>query len=111
LLFSACDSGGAPNLPPKAVIAFDPPSGTASAPATVTLDGSGSSDPDGRIAGYQWSVNGVFVGADEQLTHTFEAGTHDVSLQVTDDRGASHETNSQYLVNVGSPSSSGTIRF
>src|SRR5690606_23071 len=98
-------------LAPKARIAFDPPSGTASAPAMVTFDASGSSDPDGEIADYSWSVNGVHLGASEKLRHTLEAGTHQVSLQVTDDRGAFHEATSQYVVNVGSPSSSGTIRF
>ena len=78
------------NRGPTAAFNFSP-----SAPQTgqeVTLT-SASSDPDGSIASYSWDLdnNGVFGDATSAQTNaTFNTpGNHTVSLQVTDDSGAS----------------------
>ena len=52
----------------------------------VTLDGSGSSDPDGTIASYQWSqISGtsVTLSASEQSTATFTSPTSENILVFT----------------------------
>jgi len=63
--------------------------------AVVTVDGSGSSDPDGSLVSYQWdcdSINGVSfspASASPVFTCTYASqGTYTVSLLVTDDDGA-----------------------
>lgn len=58
---------------------------------TVSLDASGSADADGSIAGYAWDVgaDGSYEETTVAPTLTFaSAGSHDVALRVTDDRGA-----------------------
>ncbi|MFD5277259.1 PKD domain-containing protein [Pseudarthrobacter sp. NPDC058362] len=56
---------------------------------TASLDGSGSSDPDGTIAGYTWDFGDSTTGTGATATHTYaEAGTYAVKLTVTDDDGA-----------------------
>lgn len=68
--------------------------------ASVQLDGSGSSDPDGTIATYQWTQTGgpdaVDVSGADTDTLSFtapdvgpEGATLTFNLQVTDDQGAS----------------------
>ena len=57
----------------------------------LTLDGSGSSDPDGTIDLYQWTNN--TIGIIESPTPTevvsgFAEGNHTVTLTVTDNKGA-----------------------
>ncbi len=82
----------AANVPP---VAYAGPEQDVNAGATVTLDGSGSSDSDGTIAGYSWTqtdgttvtlakastVNPTFTAPNISETLTFE-------LTVTDDRDA-----------------------
>jgi hypothetical protein len=90
------DAGSVPdvaaNVPPAA---YAGPDQDVNAGATVTLDGSGSSDSDGTIVGYSWTqtdgttvtlakastVNPTFTAPNISETLTFE-------LTVTDDRGA-----------------------
>lgn len=55
---------------------------------TLTFDASRSSDADGRIAAWNWTVDGVPLGSSTKLVHRFDAqGTHRVRLTVTDDEG------------------------
>ena len=66
-----------------------------SAGATVTLNGSGSSDPDGTITTYTWSqIAGTAVtlsgtGSNRTFTAPGSAGTLTFQLIVTDNNGAS----------------------
>ena len=56
---------------------------------TCVFDGSGSSDADGEVVGYEWEVGGTTVSG---AVHTFtfdSAGSHEVTLVVQDDRGGS----------------------
>jgi WD40 repeat protein len=58
--------------------------------ATVTLDGSGSYDPDGFIEGYIWGPeDSSFVTFGVNPTVTLDVGVHVITLIVTDDIGAS----------------------
>jgi hypothetical protein len=55
----------------------------------VTLSASGSSDPDGRIVGYEWHLwNDVVHTTEPTLEYTFkEPRTNNAIVQVTDDDG------------------------
>ncbi len=55
---------------------------------SVTVNGSGSSDTDGTIASFAWREGTVALGNGAVLTRAFAAGTHTVTLTVTDNGGA-----------------------
>jgi PKD repeat protein len=70
---------------------------------TCDFDASGSSDPDGSIAGYEWDFGGGNTGSGIAASHTYAAeGTYTVILTVTDDDGAT-DTESRNVVVGGSP--------
>jgi PKD repeat protein/phosphatidylglycerophosphate synthase len=75
-------------LPPLAALIGMPAIGTA--PAVITLDGSGSTDPDGGIVGYTFNFgDGASSGMQPgpTTTHTYAAGTWTATLTVIDDTG------------------------
>ncbi|WP_121823629.1 PKD domain-containing protein [Halostella salina] len=77
-----------PNQPPEASV--DAPS-EATVGEPVTFDGSGSSDPDGTVASYEWDLDGdgEYEATGPTVEHSFdEPGERAVELQVTDDDGA-----------------------
>src|SRR4029450_1508542 len=81
----------AANQPPTAVATATPTNGPV--PLTVSFDGTGSSDPEGRPLSYSWDLNGdgTFgdaTGSTASYTYT-TAGVYHPSLRVTDDQGAS----------------------
>jgi glucose/arabinose dehydrogenase/PKD repeat protein len=81
----------AANQPPTAVIMASPTNGPA--PLTVSFDGTGSSDPEGKPLTYSWDLNGdgTFgdaTGPTASYIYTTAAVYHP-SLRVTDDQGAS----------------------
>jgi hypothetical protein len=55
----------------------------------VTLDASGSSDPDGSIVAYEWLDANTTIGESAIYEHLFARGVHKITLVVTDDGGAS----------------------
>ncbi len=77
------------NTLPTAVLA-PPPAGSPN--QFVTLDASGSSDPDGTIENYAWDLDGDgkfdIDGASPQIAHKFRRGTTHVSVRVRDNKGA-----------------------
>jgi glucose/arabinose dehydrogenase len=80
----------AANQPPTAVITASPTNGPT--PLSVSFDGTGSSDPEGKPLSYSWDLNGdgVFgdaTGPTASYTYT-TAGVYHASLRVTDDQGA-----------------------
>lgn len=72
-----------PNAPP--VAAF-----TVSADLlTAAVDATASSDPDGTIVGFAWDFGDASTGTGRTAGHTYAvAGTYEVTLTVTDNRGA-----------------------
>ena len=81
----------AANQPPNAVITANPTNGPV--PLTVSFNGTGSSDPEGRPLSYSWDLNGdgTFgdaTGTTASYTYT-AAGVYHPALRVTDDQGAS----------------------
>jgi glucose/arabinose dehydrogenase len=81
----------AANQPPIAVVTATPTSGPA--PLTVSFDGTGSSDPEGKPLSYSWDLNGDGTFGDATgptASYTYAtAGVYHPSLRVTDDKGAS----------------------
>ncbi|HVX43996.1 MAG TPA: PKD domain-containing protein [Mycobacteriales bacterium] len=79
--------GAAPNQPPVASIS------ASCEQLNCTIDGSGSSDPDGTIASYSWNFGDGTTGSGVQPAHTYSAaGRYTITLTVTDDDGATAST-------------------
>jgi len=66
---------------------------------TILLDGGGSTDPDGLIANYSWSLNGQQVAWTETTELTVAIGQHVVVLGVTDEDGAVHSDTINVILN------------
>ncbi len=72
---------------------------------SVTLDASGSTDPDGQIVDYQWDLNGdgtyeTDSAGNPKLTTSFAtAGTRNIGLRVIDSRSAS--ATATHLLTIG----------
>ncbi|NNL27103.1 MAG: S8 family serine peptidase [Acidimicrobiia bacterium] len=91
---------GSPPPPPPPPPGNSPPNADAGADQTVvdtdqspsewvTLDGSGSSDPDGDALSYAWSENGTELATGETTSVHLSDGIHVITLVVTDTEGAS----------------------
>jgi hypothetical protein len=76
----------------------------------MTLDGSGSFDPDGTIQAYEWKEGESVLGSEAILVYEFSLGSHTVSLTVTDDKGATAADTALINVLPNSGSDSVTIR-
>jgi len=85
----------ATNQSPVAVISA-PTSGAEG--VAVSFNGSGSSDPDGTIASYDWDFGDGSNATGSQVTHAFAAGTYTVTLTVTDNTGATGNTSMQIQI-------------
>jgi hypothetical protein len=72
---------------------------------SVTLNGSGSSDPDGSITSYVWTEGGNQIATGATPAVTFSVGVHNVTLTVTDNNGAQDTDNVTITVNAGSSGS------
>jgi len=55
--------------------------------AAVTLNGSGSADPDGTIVSYTWTENGTPIATGVQPVVNLPVGTNNIVLTVTDNLG------------------------
>lgn len=84
--------GGAPpvdeNKPPVANAGVDAQYQCV-ANGQYALNGSGSSDVDGSIVSYSWSENGNVIATGATANVSLSAGSHVITLKVTDDDGAS----------------------
>ena len=56
----------------------------------VTLDGSGSNDPDGTIASYVWTKGGIEIASGINPDVTLTLGEHIITLSVTDNDNLTH---------------------
>ena len=79
LATQACGGGGTANVAPVASFT------QSCSGLTCSFNGSGSSDSDGSIVGYSWSIGGT--GSTASKTYS-GYGTYSVTLTVTDDGGA-----------------------
>ena len=90
-----------PNLNPPIAVAFVSSAAYVTGSeglAEITLDGSGSFDPDGDAITWWWYEGGTFLGHGETLTATFGPGPHLVSLRVEDRSLASEPTEVSFEV-------------
>lgn len=77
-----------PNKPPVARILLSPTSGIY--PLRVNFNGNASSDSDGRIVSFNWSMGDGTDIKDSMFTHVYmQPGTYTINLKVTDDDGDS----------------------
>jgi hypothetical protein len=60
---------------------------------SVTLDGSGSFDPDGSIASYTWKEGATTLATVAKPTINLSVGTHNITLTVTDNKGTTGTDN------------------
>jgi PKD repeat protein len=73
-----------------------------------SFDGTGSTDADGTVVSHAWTFGDGGSGAGALASHTYgTAGTYDVTLQVTDDGGATASVTQQ--VTVSAPSGTMSI--
>ncbi|GGD38768.1 hypothetical protein GCM10012288_10990 [Malaciobacter pacificus] len=76
----------AANLAPVANAGADQ---TVTSGTSVTLDASSSSDSDGTIASYSWAEGSTVLSTNSSFSKSdFSVGTHNITLTVTDDDGA-----------------------
>jgi glucose/arabinose dehydrogenase len=72
--------------------------------ATVTLDASASSDPDGQITSYAWNFGDLILGSGQVASHVYTtAGTYNVSLTVTDNESFTATAYRNIVVQLGPP--------
>lgn len=91
-----------PNTPPVAISSATPIFGTA--PLTVEFGGNQSYDSDGSITSYSWDFGDSTTGTGEITFHTFsDAGSFEVNLTVTDDKGATGTTSNPIRIQVEAP--------
>jgi PKD repeat protein len=77
----------AANRPPVAHMAANPDPSLLEAP--VTFDGSGSSDSDGDVVGWEWAFDSGYETNGVRVAYTFpESGVHEVRLTAVDNDGA-----------------------
>ena len=90
VVVSIAASGAPVNQPPIADAGPDQtlPDADGSGDQPVTLDGSGSSDPDGAIMDYRWTLNGQSIAETAVATITLPVGVHTILLGVRDDKEA-----------------------
>ncbi len=112
--YAAASGVEAPPLPPRGdqnaapTAVFGPPQVQE---ATITVDGSASSDPDGRVTSYLWDFgDGSPTVSGAKQTHTYAAsGDYQVRLTVTDDTGGAGTATR--IVTVVAPNQAPTAAF
>lgn len=87
------------NQDPVAEISTSPTPAEGDVGLTVDFDGSGSSDPDGSIASYEWDFDDGDTASGQTASHTFDSqGNYAVTLTVTDDKGAIDQANTVVII-------------
>lgn len=76
---------------------------TSASGVTVSLDGSASSDPDGNIVEYKWTEGPNTLGTTATLSVNLALGSHNITLTVKDNKGATHSDDVVITVNNVAP--------
>ncbi|MFB6283850.1 MAG: PQQ-binding-like beta-propeller repeat protein [Halobacteria archaeon] len=64
----------------------------------VTFNGSNSTDPDGTITSYEWTINGT-TKTGKEVNETFDSpGIYEVELNITDDNSNTASETTKFLV-------------
>ena len=77
----------------------------------ITLDGSGSSDPDSTpgtnddIVSFKWYEAEILIGDSEVLDYLFEVDTHPITLEVTDSYGETDSDPTNIIIQDTTPPS------
>jgi len=89
------------NLPPSAYYSYS------CSGLECDFDGRASNDSDGSIVSYAWNFGDGNVDSGAQISHTFDEGSYEVTLTVTDNEGAeasATQTVELFLVQPAAPS-------
>jgi PKD repeat protein len=79
---------------------------------TVSVDGSGSTDPDGTVASYAWNFGDGTTATGRTASRTYTAaGTYTVRLTVTDNGGATGTTTREVTVTAPAANVAPTASF
>lgn len=78
--------------------------GAATNDLTASFDASASNDPDGSVVSYDWNFGDGATGSGVATVRTYAAaGTYNVTLTITDDRGATAQQTKQVAVAAPTP--------
>ncbi len=95
------------NDPPTASLSLS--DRTAAVGESVTFDASGSADSDGNVARYTWRLDNGARATGRTLQFAFSnPGTHDVTLVVRDDDGATTKVTKTVRITRSTPSTTAT---
>ena len=75
----------------------------------VTLNGSGSSDPDGSITSYVWKEGSTQIATGVSPSVTLAVGTHTITLTVTDNGSPALTDTDTVVITVESPSAGDNV--
>ena len=88
LLLGGCDTATELNEPPSVGFEFSPQTPSVGTEVSFTAKAT-DPDPDGTIASFEWEFGDGETATGRTPTHTFaESGSYDVTVTVTDNRGA-----------------------
>ncbi|MFQ5605522.1 MAG: DNRLRE domain-containing protein, partial [bacterium] len=107
------NAGGGANTPPVADAGPDQTvtDSDNSGAEIVSLDGSDSYDTDGSIVSYDWSEGGLVFATGITPSVSLTVGTHNITLTVADNQGATGTDQVIITVNAGGGGTPGTFTF
>ncbi|MUV59624.1 PKD domain-containing protein [Halobacterium sp. CBA1126] len=109
------DDDGATNETTVTVDVNAPPTASVAVPSsvytqeTLAVDGTDSSDPDGEVIDYDWSIEGASAAGPNGSVSFSDDGVYEVSLTVTDDAGATDTATANVTVLNRPPVSVGIV--
>jgi len=113
---SCCDADASQNLDglgnraPVATITGLADNTRISTGQSISVNGTSSSDQDGSVTAYNWSVDGVSTSTETNPTFTFnDAGAHEICLTVTDNDNLNSANVACRTVNVDAPANTPVV--